>query len=81
MQCCLLQVIEQQPCQVPLDDALRFGQNFDPSHRLPEETNYPEPPDQAGRQAAIVRKQDAGQARKKERLKQKGKKKKRKRRN
>ena len=39
----MLQVIEGQPCQVPLDDAMLFAEQFDPAYQLPGESVYPTP--------------------------------------
>ncbi len=96
VQCCFaVQLIEDQPCQVPMTDALHFAQQFDASHKLPGESRS-QSVAQAGPQAAWPlqsnsctqpagqdprgKRQSADQVRRQQKLKQKEKKKKRKRR-
>lgn len=93
--CVAVQLIEDQPCQVPMTDALHFAQQFDASHKLPGESTS-QSVAQAGPQAAWPlqsnsckqpagqdvrgKRQSADQVRRQQKLKQKEKKKKRKRR-
>lgn len=86
-------LIEDQPCQVPMTDALHFAQQFDASHKLPGESTS-QSVAQAGPQAACPlqsnsckqpagqdvrgKRQSADQVRRQQKLKQKEKKKKRK---
>ena len=96
VQCCFaVQLIEDQPCQVPVTDALHFAQQFDATHKLPWESRS-QSAAQTGPQAAWPlqsnscnqpasqdlrgTRQSADQVRRQQKLKQKEKKKKRKRR-
>lgn len=76
-------IIESEPCQVLLDDALLFAQQFDSCHVLPGQANYPEQSPQLvqpASKALLERGRGASQVRRKEKLKQKKQKKKRNRR-
>lgn len=76
-------IIESEPCQVPLDDALQFAQQFDSCHVLPGQANYPEESPQLvqpASKALLERGRGASQVRRKGKLKQKEQKKKRNRR-
>lgn len=74
-----LQTIEDQTCQVPVDEAMQFAQHFDPAHQLPGETVFPLL--KIGAQQPKVRsKHTVVQASRKESLKRKEKKKRKKRR-
>ena len=78
-----IQIIESEPCQVLLDDALLFAQQFDSCHVLPGQANYPEQSPQLvqpASKALLERGRGASQVRRKEKLKQKKQKKKRNRR-
>lgn len=92
VQCCFaVQLIEDQPCQVPVTDALHFAQQFDASLKLPGESTS-QSVAQAGPQAAwplqsnsctqpadqdlMKKRQSADQVRRQQKLKQKEKKKK-----
>ena len=94
VQCCFaVQLIENQPCQVPMTDALHFAQQFDASRKLPRESTS-QSFAQVGPQAAwslqsnscnqpagqdlMGKRQSADQFRRQQKLKQKEKKKKRK---
>lgn len=76
---CVLQMIENQPCQVHLDDALLFAQRFNPIHQLPDETVDPLL-SRASHQAKMSSSRHANETQKKGKSKQKEKKKRRKRR-
>ncbi|DBA74090.1 hypothetical protein WJX77_009014 [Trebouxia sp. C0004] len=86
-------LIEDQPCRVPVTDALHFAQQFDASYKLPEEWTsqsvaqagpqaaWPLPSnscDQPAGQKLMGKRHSADQVRRQQKLKQKEKKKKRK---
>lgn len=75
---CTLQVIAKLPCQVPLDDARQFAEQFDPAYQLTGETVYPAPQKSQQHKAHTAHTPDHSQ--RKEKLKHKEKKKRRKRR-
>ena len=76
---CTLQVIQAQPCQVLLDSAMQFAEQFDPAYQLPGETVDPTPRIDSQQLKAQLE-HSADQSDRKERLKHKEKKKRKKRR-
>lgn len=72
-------MIEGQPCQVPLDDAMLFAEQFDPAYQLPGETVDPMPHINLQQLEARLE-PSIGQSVRQDRLKLKEKKKRRKRR-
>ncbi len=74
----MLQVIAREPCQVTMDDAIHFAEQFDPTYQLIGETVYPTP--HSSQQHKAHSDHSADHASKKDKLKHKEKKKRRKKR-